>query len=173
MMRYCVFSLLALLLGSCGGPKGADVSAEEMKIGERAAILSKIVEGIDTAQIKRVPVAEEIAGLQGVMDSVLVGKTGYGMFYLLNSGCSVCIAELIDFSYALKKSGLEIPVYVVPSSRSHVPTVEYYLEQPEMKSGTEIHVLKHSLRGSLITERNRTVVVTYGGRTVEQFVFEP
>lgn len=107
------------------------------------------------------------------MDSLPAGSKGYNMFYLLNSGCSVCIAELIDFGYALDRTGLDIPGYVIPTSRSHVPTIEYYLEQPEMKSGSDIRVVKHSLPGGLISERNRTVVVTCGGRAVEQFVFEP
>lgn len=139
---------------------------------EKAAILSKIIQGIDTTRRISMPAARQVAGLQAVMDSVLVSKAGYGMFYLLNSGCSVCIGELIDFGHALKRTGLEIPVYVLPASRNHVLTIEYYLEQPELESGTEMRVIRHSLSGSLVSDRNKTVVVTYGGRPVEQFVFE-
>lgn len=172
-MKYCTFLLSGLfLLAACGGPKGTATTPEEQRLEEQAAVLTKMIEKIDTAGCKSGSVVEQVTGLQTVIDSVLAGKRGYRMFYLLNSGCSVCIGQLLDFGRVMERSGLKIPIYVIPVSRNHVPTIEYYLEQPGMGLEAEIRGIKHSLLGGQISDWNRTVVVTYGNRPVEQFVFE-
>lgn len=167
-----VVSLLVLLLIGCGGQKTSNQTQEEIRLVERAEVLSKVVESLDTTRRGSASVLQEVEGLQTLVDSVLAGKTGYGMFYLVNSGCSVCIGELIDFSHILKRTGLCVPLYVIPVSRGHIPVLEYYLELPEYRSGNDIYVLKHSLRGNSISARNKTVLVTYGNKIVKQFMFE-
>ncbi|WP_299456502.1 hypothetical protein [uncultured Rikenella sp.] len=156
-------------LTSCGNPVK---TKNENRINEQITILTTIVNNCDTTQSKAVSAINQIKHLNAVIDSVLIDKQGYSMFYLLNSGCSVCIGQLLDFCNILGQTDLKIPLYIIPVSRHHVPLIEYYLEQGDSSYTFDRQVIRHSLPGNAISALNKTVVVTHNNRIIEQFIFE-
>ncbi|WP_298062242.1 hypothetical protein [uncultured Rikenella sp.] len=133
----------------------------------RAEVIVKAVKGADRGRT--------YSDLPRAVDSLLragtKGHKGFEVAYFVYSGCSSCIGELLDFLDVIERTGLELPVIIVPSSRHDQPTIEYYVEQTGVTPSSDMTIIKPMLPVSELKELNGRVVILYDGIPVNGFYF--
>ncbi len=150
---------------SCGlrGTVETDVSEEDM----RAGVIVKAIEEVDRGRV--------YSDLPCAVDSLLrigtKGHQGFEIAYFVYSGCSSCIGELLDFLVVIERTGLELPVIIVPSSRHDQPKIEYYVEQVGINLSSGMTIMNPGLSVPEIKKLNGRAVILYDGIPVDGFLF--
>jgi hypothetical protein len=94
-----------------------------------------------------------------------------GLIYVVNSECSTCTGEFLDFVFHLRKFHKEIPIFAIIESGTR-EILQYYMEQVALNAGIDLYENTNNkyIEGSL-DKHNGVIFYVFKNKTINSFLY--
>ncbi|MDR0972763.1 MAG: hypothetical protein LBM61_02095 [Prevotellaceae bacterium] len=157
----CIFLsifLLFILLFGCQSRRRDKTQYDETKI----AFLNNIIRETDTLSIDKYE--KKLFDLVQLLNDKKGGNTAKftGLIYILNSECSICIGDFIDFAMHLNRSSVNLPIITIIDVGNR-EAMKYYIEQTGLDKNIDMSFFTNKdfryIKDALVNHNGRVFYV--------------
>jgi hypothetical protein len=159
--------LFAVFLFSCSSNKKNEKEYDE----KRVQFLKDFVTKSDTLYTFKYD--SDIFHFDELIDNQQIINRKTSLIYILNSECSVCIGEFLDFVFHLGKSEENLPLIAI-INQGEKYTMQYYMEQFNEKQGINLTFIENSSNkyvNDLLEKQNGKVFYIFKNKIINGFSY--
>ncbi len=165
-MKYIICLIITLFLTSCNSNKKEEYDEK------RALFIKEFVTQVNA--LHPFEYDKMVFHMDKLINELRIGDESFtGLAYVINSECSVCIGEFLDFMSHLEKITERLPLIAIvePGTKE---TLKYYIKQTGLETINLIfreNIVNRYIEGTL-EKQNGMIFYIYKDKVINSFVYE-